>query len=312
MKTNKFKIIKIILLITFLVNIFCFLPNKNAKAGWPTNDLPSWMDYINTKINEMLVPMLKQKAVKIVHDRMMVLMTGRTNRSLIIADYEDYIFGSAQRDAALFANSFFRSMEGAVSDSTQRMQKIAMESIENEILSVEKTVEKSLSNIDKTLTEGTEDLLNPAKGGGEAALVKTISGGNPLEVNYDTGALVASAMQKAQRTAEAQAIAGGGVDGVKKEGTNLITMPGKILGEMMATAESLPMMITAYADSIPEVAASMAVNIVSGVIDSEIAKVTAPIDNKLANLNKTVTGGINDIKKKIYNGVKFSNSSRKK
>ncbi len=303
------KFFSFILIFVISLSFFGFSPNK-AKAGYWGEPMQAaafqnlWQEMYDA-FREALRGMLKKQAANLIIDRVRSLLTGRSSRSLMIGDYEDYIFGNAQREAKLFSNNFFRSITRNVSSSTNRIQRSVQKTIENEI---EIQTENLGPDIDNYVQGGADNLFDTRKGGGTSAVMATVA--NPYNNAFGsylrTSQIVEAKMEASQRSAEARAVAGQGFDSKTDAGTSLIDLPGSITKEIVATAETLPMAMVAAATSMPEIIGTMAAEVVSKALESGIAKITQPVDNKLTEINRGVRGGARNIQKKINSGLKFS------
>lgn len=305
------KITSLIFTLLLVFSLFGFSSSK-ARAGYWGESMQAaafrnlWKTMYD-KFRETMRGALKRQASNLIIDRVESLLSGRSSRSLMITNYEDYIFGNARRQAVIFSNDFFRSITRNVSSSTNSVQRSVEKTIESEIST---SIEDLGPDLDNYVQGGADNLFDPRMGGGTSALMATIT--NPFNNAYGSyqraSTIIAARMDESQRSAEARAIAGQGFDSKIDSSSGLINLPGSITKEMVATAETLPMIMTANATSIPEVIGNMAAQVVSRAIESGIAKVTQPVDNKLSEVNRSVRGGAKSVQTKIYKGLKFSDN----
>lgn len=334
---NKEKIIFSIILSGLI--IFCFYPFKKIQAGTWGEALAAanWelaMQQAWKKFDQAMTASLKQQAVKLLTDRIEVLLTGNSRKSLIITDYEDYVFGTAKKQGLLFTNHFFRSATSGVSASTRKYLKATENAIKKD---TEMAIDSVMPDIDKRIQGGADNLFDVKKGGGDptAAVVKSMN--NPYGAWMEATDLRIKEMMKVIDGQKAKYSAGRGFDSgtnapksnsytdsqgrqytgsaddeynyKKGSGSELINLPGSIVADMTAKINLLPFEMVAAAENIPAVVATLAAQTLSKVIEKGIADVTQPIDETLAGVNRYVSGGINEVRRDIYQGIKFSGSS---
>lgn len=308
-KKNKIKgkILLITMLSCFLLGNLFFVPK--TRAGYWGESLKAefiheaWAEAL-AAFKEAMISNLKMQATRLMNDRIMALVTGRSAGSLVISDYGDFIYGSAQRQGQLFANDLFGTIASGTSRSTNAMVNNVEMAVNNEILGMESQVG---ATIDEHVSGGIENVFDQGLGGGADAVMEAVR--NPYNNAYgayvESSSTIENKMNEIAKTKEVEAVAGSGFASRTGSG-GLIDMPGSILKDLTSTAKSMPMMIVAAADSVPQIAATMASNMISGIIESEVGKVTKPIDSKLTKMNREVRGGVNKLQSNIYNGVKFS------
>jgi hypothetical protein len=303
---SKSKFILVFLAIFLFVNYWC-APKARAEM-WGTNMVAAVakqaMEKALTAFKEAMISNLKMQATRLMNDRIMALVTGRSAGSLVISDYGDFIYGSAQRQGQLFSNDLFASMSSSASRATNDMMRNVETAVNSEILGVQRQVG---STIDDYVSGGIDNLFDQTAGGGADAVLEAVR--NPYNNVYGTyvesSRMIQAKMNEIANTKGIEAMSGQGFASRTGSG-GLIDMPGSILKDLTSTAKSMPMRIVAAADSVPQIAATMASNMISGIIESEVGKVTRPIDSKLTKMNQTVRGGVNKLQSNIYNGVKFS------
>lgn len=308
---KKSMVIKKILFATIMIGVI-FLSSSPAKANvWWAEQLPSqvlkqvWEEFY-LAFKEAMVANLKNQANRLISDRVRALLTGQSSsRPLFVTNYEDFIFGSAERVAKAYTRDIFTSVNRTAGAYTKRTMGAVQETVQGEL---NDGIDKAVSTIDDYVSGGTEKLFDKASGGSESALLATAV--NPYNNVYGAYAnsrvLVESKAHRVSESSKYEVLSGNGFISKVDPKTNLIDLPGSILKDLVATAESLPMMMIAYAKSIPEVAGNLAARIVSGAIETGIAKVTKPVDDKLADINRNVKGGVKKVQKDIYNGIKFT------
>ncbi len=302
---NKFQI-KIKFLNLVLIISFCFLGclvfQKPTKAGSWGEAIAAeimheaWVTAKEAFLSSMLTS-LKQQANNLIRDRVRVLLTGRGgNSSLVITDYDDFIFGGARREAMVYTRDFFRILGDGVGDATGMMY----DEIEEALLSPE----SELSTIDQYVQGGLDNIFNSSKGGGSQAVVAMASSdaNNSFGVYLRTQQLMENQRERAEKRAEIEAKAGGGFASQRDSENNLINLPGSVLAGITIKAESTYMDMINQARSIPEIVGTVAAGMLSKTIEAGLVKVTSPIDRQLKNIHDEVDGGVRELQRDIYGG----------
>ena len=107
--------------------------------------------------------------------------------------------------------------------------------------------------------------------------------------------------------ARTEAIAGGGFLSKVDSSTNLISMPGSTLRDIVSMEETLPMRMMAAATSVAEVAGNMAAQIVSQAIETGIAQLSGSVDSNAVQVNRSANNqSSNSTQADIYQGIKFA------
>jgi hypothetical protein len=240
---------------------------------------------------------LKQQANNLIRDRIRVLLTGRGgNGSLVITDYDDFIYGQAQRDSYLYTRDFFRVLGDGVGDATGAMY----DNIEEALLAPE----SELSTIDHYVQGGLENVFNSDKGGGRQAVIAMVSNdyNNPFGTYLRASQYQQNQKERIEKQKEVEIIAGQGFASKKSEENNLINLPGSLIASLTAKAESGYMDMINNATSLPEIVGTMAAGMLSKTIETGIIKVTSPIDQQLKSIHDNADGGIREVQRDIYGG----------
>jgi hypothetical protein len=290
---------KIFAMLFFVV--FCFSYQKPVKAYWgdaiPATIMhEAWLEAKEAFKGAMLAS-LKQQANNLIRDRIRVLLTGRGgNGSLVITDYDDFIYGQAQRDSYLYTRDFFRVLGDGVGDATGAMY----DNIEEALLAPE----SELSTIDHYVQGGLENVFNSDKGGGRQAVIAMVSNdyNNPFGTYLRASQYQQNQKERIEKQKEVEIIAGQGFASKKSEENNLINLPGSLIASLTAKAESGYMDMINNATSLPEIVGTMAAGMLSKTIETGIIKVTSPIDQQLKSIHDNADGGIREVQRDIYGG----------
>ena len=284
----------------FLSLVFFSFGRVEKSQAWLGDAIPAelmheaWVTAKETFLNTMLAN-LKQQANNLIRDRVRVLLTGR-GRTLVITDYDDFIYGGARDTAETYTRDFFRVLGDGVGDTTAAMY----DDLEDALLSPE----SELSTIDQYVQGGLDNIFDQNNGGGTQAVVAMASNdyNTPFGVSIRGRQILKNQEAKAQRRAEVEAIAGQGFASQKDEENNLINLPGSVIASITAKAESTYMDMINMARSIPEVVGTVAANMLSKTIEAGVVKVTSPIDDQLRSIHNDVDGGVREVQRDIYGG----------
>lgn len=298
------KIKKIIASITIAAFLFTTVTPAVVHAEmWGTNIAAGVMKQVLEQVflvlRKTILQTLKKEANKMIKSSIEKAVSGSSGEPMVVSDYEDFIFGSAQVAAEDMLDDFFSVLQEGVSTAERDM-----------LRSVEQTISKQLTPAmpEVTLKEIVDssdplgDVFDQTKGGGIGALMSYQFG----NYNNSTNAYV-NAKEKIQATAakvaksqEAEVIAGGGFNTIV-EGTKVI--PGKISQEIVAAAEIMPIEMINNASSLEEVIASFVVSSVTSFVKSGINVVTKPINNELRKIQRNTENGIDELQDKIKKGL---------
>jgi len=338
------KITATILLVLFL----SFLAPNSARAGAWGESLAAAVKAVTlTKIldniEKTMIANLKIMAIRIIQGRLQVLLTGSCGAYCIggsssgfITNWQDYIFGSAQRTAENAVNTFFSNMRSGVGSGMERVVSNAQKRFEFEVL---KTKRPDLQNY---VPEGkVEYIFDPTNRGRV---------GNPwiafrksAEPQNDEGYIAMRGYEKFAETfrqqeelrkTKAQAYqgfkgtekkssdststyppgkygpGGYGTEGEGYESTSeeegLTTLPGSVMKEIMSEIQLMGVKIIEFARSIPEVVANMVVQTLTNLINYGIRQITDPIDKAIIDTRNKIGISINQAQSDIQQGIRKS------
>jgi hypothetical protein len=214
----------------------------------------------------------------------------------VITDYDDFIYGQAQRESYLYTKDFFRTLGDGVGDATGTM----IDDIENALLSPESEV----STIDHYVQGGLDNLFVSEKGGGKQAVVAMVDNdfNNPFGLYLRAKQYKENIEERVKKEREVEAIAGQGYASGTSEDNNLINLPGSLVASLTAKAESTYMDMINNATTLPEIVGTLAAGMLSKTIEAGVVTVTSPIDQKLKNIHDEVDGGVRQLQRDVYGG----------
>jgi hypothetical protein len=164
--------------------------------------------------------------------------------------------------------------------------------------------ESELSTIDQYVQGGLDNIFDSSKGGGAQAVVAMASNdaNNSFGTYLQGKEILENQAAQAQKTAELEAIAGGGFVSQKDAENNLINLPGSVLAGITVKAETTYMDMINQARSIPEIVGTVAAGMLSKTIEAGLVKVTSPIDQQLKSIHDDTEKGVRDLQRDIYGG----------
>lgn len=274
-----------------------------AEASWgePTtaNIMKQMLEEAYTNFQKVILTGIKQAANETIIGQMRKLAAGTTGQPSVIADYEDFIFGSVRRNVDVHVTDFFRMMQtGGVSEETRSELRMAETAIRNEL-------EPSMASQDMfeyRINSPTprQDVFNQALGGGaEEYLAMQMSGSHPVDIFFQAQNKIAAKVEQEEEAQKTKLIAGSGFD-TAVSGNKVV--PGAVMKDLLVAAETMPMEMINNAGSWQEVVATMAVKAVSSFVKTGINVVSRPVENQVRRINRTVDEGVSGVLKDIYSG----------
>jgi len=286
------------ILVFSLISISTLFP-LSARAAWEGDAVvaelmhQAWRTAYDLTQNTIL-SQLKIEASRVIKQRMEQLLAGTNNRSLVISDYEDFVFGSAKRQAVLFTRDFFRQINEGISEEAR----IPLRNAEQAIL---EDLNPSMPKvtIDEYVDGGTKNVFDHDKGGGVMSFLAAVE--NPYNNSFgayiETKEKVDDFVFTSYESKKTEAIAGEGYKTVSEDGK---IIPGSLVSKLTASAESMPIEIINNASSWPEVVSSVATSAIQATLKNGIRVVSRRIDDELRQIERTYQDGLKDISSEIY------------
>ncbi len=298
--------------LTATILIFSFLlistPRPARADAWGTNMLSvTWkqvQEEIYLYIKETAIAKLKMMAIRIVQGKLETLLQGTPGKfgfgdsSLIIGDWKEFIFGSAQRYADTITNDFFSSMRSDIpSPLRSRVVDPAERALKTDVFSIKPDLHLYVreGRADKIFEPGWAS--NPWEAWRMAAMPQ-----NDLAFTWLRSlALDQAAFEIESKAKEAEGT-GHGFKSKKKEESTItkwgdgpytptkwgdgpytpiseiekrskIVTPGSIIEDITAEIQKMPIKMITLARSIPDIVASLITQMLTKVIDQGLAKI---------------------------------------
>ena len=179
-----------------------------------------------TLFKKMILTSMKSAANQAIIGQMKNLAAGTSGRPGVVADYEDFIFGTTQRNVDKYVTDFFRVMQtGGVSTETRGELRMAETAIRNELAP---SMPEDLFEYRIDSPTPRKDVFNQSMGGGkEEYLSMQMSGiSHPVDVFFMANDLIGAQMEQEQEAQKAKVVAGGGFDTIVDGGK---VVPGAVM-----------------------------------------------------------------------------------
>jgi hypothetical protein len=310
MKKKHLKIIAAVLLVSMLA---ITLPRPARADYWGANQgaaiLSRMMEEAYLKIKESIVSSLKMAAIRVIQSRLSSLLGGSSGSSdmglsgMIIGDWRQFIYGTANNYSTKITNNFFTNMESGVSSTLKSRIITPAKNIVESSIDIKPDLDSYIKEgrADKTFDRGYTS--TPWKVWGKA-----------LEPQNDLTSITlrASATKQAafEMEAEKQKVAGQAGGGVASKetkssgktvttssggkvtvppgsdytGAQQIVTPGSVIKDMIGEIQSMPTKMIAMARSIPEIAASMVTSMLTQMINQGISMATSKIQSATSSI----------------------------
>lgn len=299
------KIKKIIATITIAAFLFSTVTPAVVHAEmWGTNIASGLMKQVLEQVflvlRKTILQTLKKEANNMIKGSIEKAVSGSSGEPMVVADYEDFIFGAAQVAAEDTLDDFFSVLQEGVSSAERDM-----------LRGVEQTISKQLTPVmpEVTLREVVDssdplgDLFDQTKGGGVGALMSYQFGdyNNSTNAYVNSRKIIEAKARQVAKAQEAEVIAGGGFNTVVDGGK---VIPGKVSQEIVTAAEIMPIEMINNASSLEEIIASFVVSSVTSFVKKGISVVSKPINNEMRKIKRNMgQNGVKELQDKIKKGL---------
>ncbi|HBB37305.1 MAG: hypothetical protein UX02_C0001G0202 [Candidatus Moranbacteria bacterium GW2011_GWC1_45_18] len=328
-------------LVTLLIisTLFLFAPKRASAEAWGTN-LAAAIEGVNLTnmldtIEKTMVANLKIMAIRVIQGRLQVLLTGSCGAYCIggssgfITDWQDYIFGSAQRTADNTVNTFFNGMRSGISSGMERVVNNAEKAMGADAITQK-------SDLQNYVSEGKAAFIfDPTKSTSSWQAGRMAFAPQNAEASFflRAAALDKISRESQEKIRETKAIAFEGFTGTEKKSSSssyaagkygpggygtegedsasvsedgLTSLPGSIMKDITSEISLMGVKMTEFARSIPEVVANMVAQTLTNLISNGIRQVTDPIDKSITDVRNKVGTSINQTQSDIQSGMRES------
>lgn len=246
---------------------------------------------------------------------------------MFITNWQDFIFGSAQRTADRVVNDFFMGLRSGTSAGMQRVVNNAQRALDAEV-----ALTKTPPDLQKYVSEGRAELIfDPATRNPWLAWRKAGEPQNDLAYRYLQGwAIKQEAFRQEEEKQKAQSIAYQGFKGVETKGSgkgpltatssqgskmtippgssyapsSSISLPGSIVKDLTSEVQSMGIKTITFAKSIPDIITNMVVQTLTNLINYGIKQITDPIDKSIMEFRNKVGTQIWNAQNQIQQGAR--------
>lgn len=246
----------------------------------------------------MILKSLKSAANRTIRNSVRKLVAGTMDEVMVIADYEEFIFGSAGKNSDSLVTDFFRGVLRDASRQTRKEIRMVERVLRNEI---ESNIPAIDFQVDYHINSPTprSDIFRQSRGGGtKPYLVFQMGGEHPLDVYLTTQAALAEKARREQESNLAKAVAGQGFNSPTDKDGNIV--PGSVVQEVMAKAETMDLDTIANATNWQEVVAGLATAAVTSLVRNGVRVVSKPINNAVRDLERSVDRGTDNLLDELY------------
>jgi len=330
------KIISILLILSTIILIFPRPVYAQAWGeAWQSTIWQVTTEKMMTEIKESLVASAKVIAIRIVQGRLNVLLTGSCGQyciggtgAMFITDWQDFVFGSAQRTADQVVNDFFNGLRSGTTASMGRVVTNAQKALDAEV-----ELTKRPPDLQNYVSEGKAALIfdpstpNPWK-------AWTVAGQpqNDLAYRYLQGwSIKQEAFRQEEERRKTMGVAYSGFTGTQAKSTSSrgpltatssqggkltippgsdyvppekISLPGSVVKDITSEVQGMGVKMLEFARSIPEIVSGMIVQTLTNLINYGIKQITDPIDKSIMQTRNQIGTQIWQAQNQIQQGAR--------
>lgn len=297
-----------ILILLLLATLFSFFTPAPARAGYWGEDLlaasyKQMLEDVYTQIKETVVGNLKMVAIRTIQSRLNSLLgsSGSGGGSLIVSDWRNFVYGSANKYSTQVTSDFFKGLEsGLPSPVKQRITSPAKTATLSNPFSMTPDIQNYVTNGDmsKVFTPGATNNMwaawrQGAKPQNDPAYYAMLGESLKQESFRQKEALKTTELEvgKGYQNVTKKASEAGGSNtgkygtvgyGSEGEGTETVVTPASDVSDASAKVRNLPIDMLAMADSVPQIATSMVTSILTQMMKKGISTVSSQINRQLS------------------------------
>ncbi len=306
----KIKIISVLLLLSITITL---LPQPARAGAWGEDIyaavLKQTLEEMYLKIKETVIANLKIQAIRVVQGRLQTLLGGATGggmgtSGLVISDWRQFIYGSAQKYSTQITNDYFKSVgSGIPSALQQRVINPAKKSVLGDPTQIK-------PDLYKYVLEGkAENIFKPGatKNPWLAWNMAAMQQNNPAFYIGIGSGVQGESFRREEEVKKTEGT-GSGMVGAKKDGK--IVTPPAIIESIVAEIQNMPAKMLALARSLPEIVSSMVGQMINQMINQGIAQVTSKIDQQIINFRNQAGLPTNFLQQYIQSGGKTAPNNK--
>jgi hypothetical protein len=294
-----------------------FIVPAPARAGYWGEDLlavtyKEMLEEVYIQMKETVISNLKMVAIRTIQSRISSLIgsSGSGGGSLIISNWQNFIYGSAQKYSTQVTTDFFKGLEsGLPSTVKQRITTPAKTATLSNPFSMQPDIQNYIANGDmskvfdstvqnqwKIWRQGGKPQNDPATYAmlGESLKQESFrqkeeqkktegvtgKGYQSVTAKSSSGSSSGKASQAGGSNTGKYGTVGYGSEG---EGTETIVTPASDVADASAKSRNLPFDMLAMARSVPEIATSMVTSILTQMMNKGLSTVTSKISGQLGS-----------------------------
>ena len=292
---------KPVIFVLFLVVILPLAPIQTKEAhAWdalPANIAKQFMEEIEKIIRGMILNLLKQAAIKSINQQMGSIVAGDSSSgALYISDWEDYLVKKPTESATNYLNDTLSQVtSGKGFTSSYQSEGFS----EGQQSYYGKLVETAKEKNDESLIPEITYVGNPenmmTEGEPTYNFSSFLSGvNNPWAFDEYANSVYEKKKKEEQLQATSKAIAYQGFIGTgESDGKGIITSPGILTKESMATAQGMGMMSITSATNPEEVVVAVVSQMISKMLSQGIGNAKRAVQKETNDVTNKVTSEMN-------------------
>lgn len=294
-KYRKIKTITFFLLLCF----FGIFGGNSAKASWwgenfGANGVQIMIEELKKQIKDLGLGMAKQSAAEMAMDQVDAILSGSSSGgSLIIQDWDEYLFEASQDNTNLYINDLISAGTGGKNSNLNYISaggdfnysRYLAEYTKNQ-LGGSGSIKRN-SFIEELIGDPTASMTGTAGWRRFSALRESNPIGNTLKIQ----SAAIERQRQEEKKAEIKAIIGGGYKGVESMGQTIT--PGSLIKSLKEQSQSMSFDIISSANSVPEVITSVMSRIVLQTAQKGVGSVRSNVSKEESSTPKTPKPWVN-------------------
>jgi hypothetical protein len=310
MQKTHIKLLAILLIFSVL---FISSPKPARADNWGANMMAAiWkqtMEEMYLYVKETVIANLKIAAIRIIQGRIQTLLTGNSgqfgiggNGTLVITDWKQFIYGSANKQSDKIVNNFFSQLKSGASSGERRIIESAESKTYDDLFAA--------PDLHKYVSEGkVENIFKPgmSKDPWYTFGIASLPQNNASDIAARARSIIASTHSIESGSKKAEGQAGLGYESKKKNGK--IITPGSSIKDIVDEIQKMPIKMLTLARSIPEIVANMVTQMITQMVNQGLAQITNQIDKQIMQFRNNLGLPMGQIQNYIQGGVKTAPST---
>ena len=309
MKKNIKKLFSLTLVFLALL---AFSPQTAHAMIWGESEygaqfLKEGLEEMYNKVQDTIIATLKMNAIRTVQSRMMSIVGGGAGggQPQIVTNWQDTIYGSANKEATLVVRDYFSQTQSAAGGmGGQRIVSAGQKMYATDPTSITPTIDQYVKEGRVNRIFDTRYTPNPTQALVDLSKMRN----NPAFYAMNAQGLYAASYSEKAGAESAKNIAYGGFKGSEKKnsttGQESITMPGSMKRDIFSEIANMPTKMVTLAQSIPEVVASLITQMLTQTINQGFSMMNQQMDRAQSTIYMQTGGSVPQIQGLIQQGIR--------